>query len=231
MKHSIPLYHGTDARLFELTKEERIKYFSCIEKALNYLWEIFEPYYTKRIEKKLYMSDGSFEGTISICVFESYKQMFVDAGQEDLYLSSMNALIILGGIKRNSPLYQYDFIGASNSRERAAGYACRAYVGGERGLCAYTLIKANEFLSLPEFNPNSEIFDAIERIKDFGKEGKEKPAIIVIKDIYLEDCTLEDGRAISSSDAEFLSLCGDSQFSIRLPKGIDLSKYKIEPLK
>ena len=45
-----PLYHGTDARVLAMTDDEREKWRQMCQLSVDFLWQIFDPYYNQTIK-------------------------------------------------------------------------------------------------------------------------------------------------------------------------------------
>ena len=56
---SKPLYHGTDARILAMSDDERKKRIQMCQLAVDYLWQIFDPFYNQYIE---IVTNDPFEG-------------------------------------------------------------------------------------------------------------------------------------------------------------------------
>ena len=177
---TLTLYHGTDARLIEMSAEERADYFAAVDVVIDSLWPHLEPY-DETIPRILYFPDGTLKGTSVWRRIESLKQQFIDSGESELYHKLSDVLQKLFSWKKGSELYQYDSFYVGSSRMKVIQYAMDSFAGGEHGSFAYYLIKGVEFLKPSAWKPSLEVADSIRRVLDFSEGEKRQPVIVTIE--------------------------------------------------
>ena len=224
------LYHGTDARILSMSKEERSSFLTDIDIALDYLWTIWEPLIQKTMIRELRWPNGEFKGTVPISFLESRKQQFIDAGQEILYKNLYEKVSMFSWTKEGAELYQYGALYVTMSKKTAADFARRSFAGGERGLIVYRMLEGIAFLGIPLGNPDKRTTDAIQRVKAFADANDAAPVIVTLKDVAPCDLLTESGKP---ADA-MLQLVLDSGIliepSFRYVKEIELSLFPMEQL-
>ena len=188
------LYHGTDARILSMSKEEYTSYFADVNIALAYLWTIWKPLGQKTMVRELRWPNGELKGTVPISFLESRKQQFIDAGKDALYFNLYEKVNMFSWTEEGAELYQYGSLYVTTSREIASDYARRAFAGGERGLIAYRMLEGIEFLGIPLGNPEERTFNAIQRVKSFAEANEPEPVIVVLDDVAPCDLLSEDGK-------------------------------------
>ena len=224
------LYHGTDSRIIEMTKEERWQYLNDCRKVIDALYPLFKPLLTwEKVESKA--PDGR-----KIYIYEyplkfRYENLLNEKGGKHMYLNLYEKLAMVELWKNGAGLYQYKDFYVCTSKIDAMNYSRRSYAGGETGLIAYRMIKGAEIIGFENMYQNPEVKQIAERIKEFAKEGKECPAIVTIRDIDTLFLFLEDGRAIDKEDfEEWIRLRRKCRMKFRYTKPVDFSKCQIELL-
>ena len=119
----ITLYHGTDKKLLDYSEEERIAIQKLCTQISDYCYYLF-------------LDDG-----LSIFSPTNYK---IKRGSEigDSWSYFLNAFQKYDTRKKDSPLYQYDFLYLTGDRKKAENYARNANIMGEQGIVAYWLYVA-----------------------------------------------------------------------------------------
>ena len=105
----------------------------------------------------------------------------------------------------NSGLYQYGSFYLTTNKMTALNYAQRSFAGGEIGLMAYSLIEGTEIINFTDYNPDESLKNKINRIKEFGEEGKECPVIVTFNNIDLSCLQNEDGTPLPIDDITIFS--------------------------
>ena len=228
---SLILYHGTDARILSMSKEERTSYFADVDLALDYLWTIWEPLCQKTIIRELRWPNGELKGTFPISFLESRKQQFIDAGKEILYYNLYEKVSMADWTRQGASLYQYGSLYVSMSKDSASDYARRSFAGGERGLIVYRMLEGIDFLGISLGNPNEMMAKAIQRVKSFAEAKQPEPVVVTIGNVDPHDLLSEGGRPAD----EHIKLAHDVQkhgiqaeFSFRYIKDINLSLFPVE---
>lgn len=192
VKRSIPFYHGTDARIIEMAEKERIQYLEDCNSVIDYLYPFYLPLLKKRPDFKTHLE-------------VNYKDLLNKKGEQFLYTNLYEKLIMLQCRNNNAGLYQYGNFYLTSNKLMALNYARRSYAGGEIALIAYRLIQGSDIINFADFNPDKKQRCKIERIKEFAKEGKERPVIVTFNNIDLNYLQREDGTPILVDDTTILS--------------------------
>lgn len=223
----VELYHGSDARIIEMTKEERGQYKNDCDLIVNSLFPLFKPLMSyEKVERIL---NGE-----KIYVYETplklrYQNLLNEKGGQHMYINLFEKLTMIDARNNGSELYQYNDLYLCASKLTAINYARRSYAGGETGLNAYRLIQGAEIIGFENMYADPNVKRAAERIKEFAKEGNERPVIITIDDI--DPCFLfyEDGKPIEKDDIkELIERRRKNQINFRYTKYVELKSCKIE---
>lgn len=200
---SIPFYHGTDARMIEMSETERQQYIKDCNSIIDYLY----PFYLPLLEEV--PCEIERHGQI-IKIFKTqlevyYKDLLNEKGEQYLYENLYEKLNMLQWKNDNVGLYQYGDFYLTTNKRMALDYARRSYAGGEIALIASRLIQGSDIVNFSDFNPDKDQKRKIERIKEFAKEGKERPVIVTFNNIDLNYLQREDGTPILVDDTTILS--------------------------
>ena len=223
----VELYHGSDARIIEMTKEEREQYKNDCDLVVNSLFPLFKPLMSyEKVERIL---NGE-----KIYVYETplklrYQNLLNEKGGQYMYINLFEKLTMIDARNNGSELYQYNDLYLCASKLTAINYARRSYAGGETGLNAYRLIQGAEIIGFENMYADPNVKRAAEKIKEFAKEGNERPVIITIDDI--DPCFLfyEDGKPIEKDDIkELIERRRKNQINFRYTKYVELKLCKIE---
>lgn len=214
------LYHGTDARLIEMSECERIHYMGLCKFVIDNVFPIFD-----KLEKDLITIDVVYNGQ-NIKVFKSKLEIEyrdkLDAVPY-LYSNLLDKLSIIRANRNGDGNYQYGSLYLTSFRPKAEIYAHNATAGGEFGLTAYRLIQAVEIIKPIDFNPSTEVCAAIKTIKAFaGDKTMYKPVVITLKDIDSSDLLRENGNEITGEEALFLQ---DFRYSKDIVLSLDNAEY------
>ena len=228
--NNLELYHGTDARIIEMTKEERQQYLNGCRLVIDALYPLFKPLLkSEAVESKA--PDGSKITLYEYPLKLKYEKLLNEKGGMYMYINLFEKLMMVDSWKNGAGLYQYKDFYVCTSKLTAMNYSRRSYAGGETGLMAYRLIQGAEIIGFENMYQDEEVKQAAERIKEFAKEGDERPAIVTIKDIDTKCLFHEDGRAIEKEDVEeWIISKRKFQWKLRYTKPVDLSKCKVELL-
>lgn len=224
------LYHGTDARMLTMSKDERMEYLTLVDKAIAAMWEFLAPL----DEWEMYEFKGprGDKRYSTRWVVEKYKDEFIKAGKNNLYTNFTEKLSMQGRRVNGSELYQYGDLYLAASYNTAKDYAARSFAGGELGLIAYRLAEGLVFLNFPDWHPTPEIEYAINRILEFGEGGKEDPVIVTLEGIDPEDLVMDNGSSAKEEIEALYDILGNlGDLKFRYLKDTDLSQFPIEHLK
>ena len=196
-----PLFHGTDARMVQMSETERKEYKVLCSLSIDYLWIFFESYnanYTKMME---------------------LKELLNSANDPNLFANVMDKISIVGGMKNGNPSYQYNHFYLTNVRDRACNYAHRAFAGGEYGLIVHRLYTAVNIIGFKDWAPSKDVKEAISTIERFAND-KKQPVIFEFTNLDPELLELENGRPID------LHNLNDVGVSLRYSKDVKLDINK-----
>lgn len=160
MNQIFPLYHGTDARIVQMSDNERSNFRHSCEIASAYLWQILNPY----IEKYGFSLD-IFKEPLST--------------NQTCYRNLLNAVTCYSASINGNIQYQYgDAFYLTNMRDMAERYAYRSFAFGETGLLPYRMYDAVRQLNLKEWNPSEEVSKAIDDIVAFAEDRNHVSPVI-----------------------------------------------------
>lgn len=158
-----------------------------------------------------------------------YGKILNEKGGMYMYQNLFEKLAMIDCRNNNAGLYQYENLYLCSSKLGAADYASKSYAGGELGLIAYRLIQGADIINFENFRPNSNIQSIMNKIREFAKEGNEKPAIVTIENIDVDYLSFEDGKPIEKDNfAEWLEPRRKRQLKFRYTKPLELSECKVE---
>lgn len=222
------LYHGTDARMVSMSKEERMEYLTVVDHVASSLWKVYEPYYHKFVPYTV-IRNGEEKHTYKKA-FESYIDILNSRGYPDMYSNLTLALSRMDSRNQGEGLYQYGALYLAGTNYSAEKYAHSSFAGGERGLNAYRLIEGMNILQFPEWEPDSCLQMEIDRIMDFASFEKADPVVITLEGIDTDNLISEDGTPASA----YLQIYYDAlekgrptDFKFRYNGDLDLSKFPV----
>lgn len=223
----ITLYHGTDARILSMSKEERLQYKKECDLIIDTLYPFFQP--LLKWEKTEIKVDGKTIFGYEYPLKLKYGKILNEKGGMYMYQNLFEKLAMIDCRNNNAGLYQYENLYLCSSKLTAANYATRSFAGGEIGLIAYRLIQGADIINFENFRPNSNIQSIMNKIREFAKEGNEKPAIVTIENIDVDYLSFEDGKPIEKDNfAEWLEPRRKRQLKFRYTKPLELSECKVE---
>lgn len=192
------MYHGTDARIVRMSSEEITKLKERCTEALHYMWSLYKPFSTS--------------------YYEPLKKYLDCEKDPDFYFKLVDKLNCCSAMHRGKEEYQYEYLYLTNSKDRAKGYARRAYAFGEIGEVTYIMYLAAKKIKFKDWNPTDEILNTLEFIKDFA-EGQSEPVVLKFDNLDPLYFETDHGKPISRSYLEFSE---GSMFSFRYIKPIKL---------
>ena len=223
----ITLYHGTDARILSMSKEERLQYKKECDLIIDTLYPFFQP--LLKWEKTEIKVDGKTIFGYEYPLKLKYGKILNEKGGMYMYQNLFEKLAMIDCRNNNAGLYQYENLYLCSSKLTAASYATSSFAGGEMGLIAYRLIQGADIINFENFRPNSNIQSIMNKIREFAKEGNEKPAIVTIENIDVYYLSFEDGKPIEKDNfAEWLEPRRKRQLKFRYTKPLELSECKVE---
>lgn len=177
----IELYHGTDAKMIRMSKEERQEHRTYCKQAIEYLYPVFKANYYDG-------NSGYYWGDIDKTNLDKETAYYLK-DVLDCYRRMLN----------DHPLYQYpeDVIFLTSNPANAEGYAKRSFAGGEFGYIAYYMCKAANML-FPDLKPDKETSSAIKYVLEFGNKERE-PKIMTVKNFEIKLLKDENGGSILDS--------------------------------
>lgn len=165
-------YHGTDARIARLSKEEREAIKTGCVRFLDDIYRVFKPYMSPE-------SFQEFEGRRQFHEKLEIFKPFMDFGRdEDIYWHFCEALILNRGRVTGSTAWHYDCTYLTKSRDQAIGYANRSYMFGEIGMMTFFLYSALHLMMSKTRIGRSKVLDEIRR---FATDKDIKEAFRMVK--------------------------------------------------
>ena len=192
----LPLYHGTDARILDMSDADRNAFKQDCMKAIDCLWNVFEPYYNTNINIRT-IEDGVVKIVNDKKLIELQPKLRFDE-DETIYYNLYEKLTMVSAWKNNNELYKYDSLYLTNSMDRAKNYAHRAYAFGEIGLIAYRLLSAAAMIGFDVCPDDESMKHVLCKIKTFA-EAKREPIVLEFDDYDPEDVKMEDGSELDFS--------------------------------
>lgn len=223
------LYHGTDARIARLSKEEREAIKAGCIRFLDDMYTVLKPY----------MFPESFrvvEGTRVRCYdkLEVFKPFLDYDKDEDNYWDFSKALMLNKGRATGSTAWHYGCIYLTKSKGQAIGYADRAYMFGEIGMITFyiysailrmkskTRIGRGEVLDeVRKFATDKDIRDAfrivktwstdegtqraIDYVMEFSK-GPKEPVIFEVRGLKYSELQTDRGETVTADYIEFMDV-------------------------
>ena len=222
----LELYHGTDARIIEMSEEERVQYLQDCNLVIDALHPLFKP--LLKWEKVETVRNGQ-----TIYIYEyplklRCEKLLNEKGGQYMFINLFEKLMMIDARNNNAGLYQYTDLYFCSSKIDAMNYARRSYAGGETGLNAYRLIQGAEIIGFENMYYDQKVKLAAEKIKEFAKEGNERPAIVTINEIDTDYLFNEDGKNIDKFDLYEWSK--KHRIKFRYTKSVNLKQCKIELL-
>ena len=215
MMEYLTLYHGTDARIARMAKNDRLDYIAKCNLVIDRLFPYLKPLIEyQNVEKKL-PSGETIYTTDTEWPLKRYEEILNKKEHEYFYANLAEKISMIDSRNRGSGLYQYGALYLTDSIEKAKRYAGRSYAGGEAGLCAYQFIRGCEIIDFPEFNPDEETLKAIEAVKEFGVEGKEEPIVFTFTNVDISLLKSEDGRDITKAELNLMEEFDEIGLSFR----------------
>lgn len=190
-----PLYHGTDARIIEMSDKERQQYIENCNICIDYLWEQYKPYL---VQEQCQTTINGQLAYIQKNKLEQFKDLLTKRGNPYMYINLLTAVNRTECYKSESGLYQYGYLYLTGDKEKAKRYAIDSFAGGELGLNAYRLLEGAFVLGLDMKPKDKDIEYAIKRIKSFAEDVEHhNPILIEVHNIEPEYLLSENGEPIN----------------------------------
>lgn len=193
------LYHGTDARISLMSDEERKAFRQDIFAALDYMWNLMEPYFQKfdevvdRAHNRVRRIERikRFEGTVSDEMYNKlYRSLSHDKARRDgLYTWQ----------------YQDNMIYLTADIETAISYAYRSFVFGELGETVWEMYQGMKALNLDTWNPDMKIQSTLDRIQRMAEEDP-VPVVYLVTYPEREKLFTDAGKPVTDEELEYGSL-------------------------
>lgn len=164
-----PLYHGTDIRIVNMSKEERQSFkIDCIN-VVEFMWNLYKNDYYDILNGK-------------------YKTLL----GELRWLNLCNALTICSASYNGNEQYRYDSFHLSAKKYKAENYARRSFAFGEIGLLAYRMYDSARFLDLSIIDDDKNILRAANKIVNFAEDDNNiHPVVFEIYNLDLHLLSVE----------------------------------------
>lgn len=129
------LYHGTDARLVEMTTKERIQYMLSCRKVIDHLWPFILPLLEQEQRETIIHGQTVFVWDEKI---EKYKNNIIKKTNNPFgYYNVRDAITCVQAMKNGNSQYQYGNLYLTSLKEKAFDYARMAFYRGEYGKNAF----------------------------------------------------------------------------------------------
>lgn len=193
------LYHGTDARLIEMSTTSLRSYINDCNKVVDALWSILKP--LNEVETIEEVVNGE---TIYTCKKKIYwHKEVLNRYSTNLCFNIMERMIMLEARDNRNGYYQYNHLYLTSDKKKAENYALNSFGGGEIGTTAYRMIQAVEALGLNLWGTTPELLGSVENIKTFATSGN-RPVIIPVENLDIQYLFKEDGGILDFSNTDML---------------------------
>ena len=181
------LFHGTDARILNMSEAERNAFHSDCETISKAVWPIFEPYVLgQEIAKGNDSSDAAIDGElVKRDRIDRFREYFDEEGQFRRFVLAVS--IFYRSHFLEDTLFEHDAIYLTSFRQGAERYANRAGYFGEIGFVAYHLADAARRSGCETDDDTSA---RMNRIIAFA-EGEHHPVVVEV-DAYNPDYLLDE---------------------------------------
>ena len=201
---NVPLYHGTDARIWAMSDDERKKFIQACQLSVDFLWQIFDPYYNQYIK---IITNDPYEGCwIRDRRVEELKPLLTRGDDETKFYDLYNTLICVDSQKNGNQLFQYGDLYLTNNLERAINYARQSFAFGEIGLNAYRMLEAAKRINVLDWNPTPTVENALLEVQEFA-ESQAEPIILKFSDYDINLLRTEDMRPIAIEELSSNGIC------------------------
>jgi len=191
---NVPLYHGTDARIWAMSDDERKKFFQVCQLSVDFLWQIFDPYYNQYV--KVITNDPQEGCWIMDRRLEELRPRLTIGDDETKFLNLYDTLTCVNCQKHGNQQYQYGDLYLTNDLRKAINYAGRSFAFGEIGRNAYRMLDAAQIIGFPDWNPPSEVQKALDKVRDFA-EAQAAPIILEFADYDVDLLRRDDLQPLS----------------------------------
>ena len=146
------LYHGTDARMIEMSDGERQNFFDTCNLVIDKLYDYYIPLLKN---EKIALNIGSQTIYTTEPVLQiKYEKIFDEKVGSYAFWNLFEKLNMIDWKIKNNGLYQYQSLYLTSFKPKAMNYARRSYAGCELGLLAYQLIRGAEIIDFEDFHPD-----------------------------------------------------------------------------
>ena len=203
----IPLYHGTDKKVLDYSRNERIEIQALCVSISDYAYQLFS-------------EDG-----LSVFSPSKYKAKRIsEIGEYWLYM--LDAFQRYDSRKNGSNLYEYGSLYLTGDKGKAKWYARGAYILGEQGKTAYWLYTAaSKIWNLKACNPY--MSRRFERFEELIAKPR-IPVILTFNDIPKNDLFSEKGEEIDWKTWGYLLT--DLSYRLKTNSATTITDGKIEYL-
>ena len=223
----LTLYHGTDARMLEMSEAERKQYLADCNLAIDALSPFFMPLFQQEKVEKIINNEKCFTYEYAL---KKYEKELNDNFGPYAYVNLLEKIMMLEARNNKSGYYQYNSLYLCESKATAERYARRSFAGCETGLNAIRLIEGADVIAFDNLSLDNNQQRAIDRVRDFAEVGKERPAVVTVENIDINYLSMENGNELHNDDIEDLINGENFDQKFRYAKPIDLRNCKIELL-
>ena len=189
------LYHGSDARIGYMTDEERTTFRKEIIFAIDYMWNLMEPYFQK-FDEEVDHIHNRIKRTERITQF---KGKIDDFHRTKMYQALSHEKARRDGL----PTWQYqdDVVYLTSDFRTAISYAYRSFVFGELGETIWDMYQGIKALNLDTWNPSAEVQATLDRVQHLGEE-EHFPIVYVLSNIDFDKLLTDSGETIPKEELE-----------------------------
>lgn len=211
------LFHGTDARILDMSEEERHAFHSDCESVSNALWSLFEPNALGQ-ETVMDRDSSGNEVLVERDRIDKFRECFEDEGQFRRFVLAVS--IFYRSHFLDDTLFEHDAVYLTSFRQGAERYAHRAGYFGEIGFVAYHLADAARRCTYETDNDTSARMD---RIIAFA-EAEHHPVVVAVNEYNPDLLLTERGEVLKISKGSV----GGSMF--RYVGNLDFKAFPATPV-
>lgn len=193
---ALQLYHGTDARIGHMTDEERRVFRKEILRALDYMWNLMEPYF-QQYDEEMDWAHNRVKHTERITAL---KDRMNEDDYNKLYRSLSHDKARRDGLKTWQ--YQDGVLYLTSNLKTAIDCAYRSFVFGELGETVWEMYQGMKALNLDAWNPAPDIQATFDKVERLAKE-EHYPIVYVLRHLDPDKLLTDGGDPIPKDRLEY----------------------------
>ena len=186
------LYHGTDARILDMTEPERKSFHEDCKELSKSLWPLFEPYVLGQETVKT-VDPVNGENIVEKNRIDRFRVHFDDDVQFHRFTLAVS--IFYRSTFLEDTLFEHDSLYFTSFRQGAERYAHRAGYFGEIGFVAYHLADATRRLN---YEVDDSTREKMDRIVSFAEDAHH-PVVVEVNDYDPDQLRMEGGENLKIS--------------------------------